>query len=56
MAERKCAFWTLTLEYFQKDIKKPEDNLVVLVHWLLLHNKFSVLGPGKEVKILLTLI
>lgn len=42
-------FWQLTYDYFKKDVQKPEDDLIVLVHWLLLKNGFQVLGPGSEV-------
>lgn len=48
MAEKNLGFWLLTFDYFKKDIKKPEDNVIVLVHWLLLKNNFQVLGPGIE--------
>lgn len=51
MAENSSKFWLLTFEYFKKDVKKPEDNLLILVHWLLLKNDFQVLGPGNKVKI-----
>ncbi|XP_022175149.1 proteasome inhibitor PI31 subunit [Myzus persicae] len=44
MAENSSKFWFLTFEYFKKDVNKPEDNLVILVHWLLLRNNFQVLG------------
>lgn len=50
MAENISALWLLTLDYFKKDVKKTEDNLIILVHWLLLKNNFQVLGPGNEVK------
>lgn len=50
MAENNFVFWTMTLNYFKDEIKKSEDYLVVLVHWLLLKNRFQVLGPGHEVK------
>lgn len=49
MAEKKLKFWLLTYDYFKKDFKKPEDSVIVLVHWLLLENDFQVLGPGNEV-------
>lgn len=39
-------FWMLAFEFFKKDVKKPEDNLIILVHWLLLKNDFQVLGLG----------
>jgi len=51
MAKNSSEFWLLTLEYFKKDIKKPEDNLIILLHWLLLKNNFQVLEPGNEVTI-----
>lgn len=49
MSEFSSKFWSLTFDCFKKDVKKPEDNLVILVHWLLLDNNFKVLGPGNEV-------
>jgi len=48
MVEYNSAFWSLTFDYFKKDINKSEDNLIVLVHWLLLKNNFQTLGPGNE--------
>lgn len=42
-------FWLLTYDHFKKDVNKPEDNLIILVHWLLLKNDFQMLGPGNEV-------
>ncbi|XP_050424857.1 proteasome inhibitor PI31 subunit-like isoform X2 [Adelges cooleyi] len=48
MAEVNTRFWSLVTNYFKKDFKKPEDNLTVLVHWLLLQNDFQVLNPGNE--------
>lgn len=51
MTENSSKFWLLTFEYFKKDVKKPEDNLIILVHWLLLKNNFQVLGLGNESKI-----
>lgn len=51
MAENISVLWSLTLDYFKDDIKKDEDNLIILVHWLLLKNNFQVLGPGNEVKL-----
>jgi len=44
-------FWMLAFEFFKKDVKKPEDNLIILVHWLLLKNDFQVLGLGCKVTI-----
>lgn len=52
MNEVNIKFWLLTFDYFKKDIKKSEDNLIVLLHWLLLQNDFQVLGPGNEVNFL----
>lgn len=49
MTEINSRFWLLTFDYFKKDVKKPEDNLMILVHWLLLNNDFQGLGPGNEV-------
>lgn len=46
-------FWLLTYNHFKEDVNKPEDSLIVLVHWLLLKNDFQVLGPGNEVNHLL---
>jgi len=51
MTENSSTFWFLTFEYFKKDVMKPEDNLVILVHWLLLKNNFQVLGLDNEVNI-----
>ncbi|XP_025200140.1 proteasome inhibitor PI31 subunit [Melanaphis sacchari] len=51
MAEYGYNFWMLTFDFFKKDIKKPEDNLIILVHWLLLKNDFQVLGLGSETTI-----
>lgn len=51
MAENSSKFWFLTFEYFKKDVNKPEDNLVILVHWLLLRNNFQVLELDNEVTI-----
>jgi len=55
MAENSSKFWLLTFEYFKKDVIKPEDNLVILVHWLLLKNNFQVLGLDNEVTIYLSM-
>ena len=41
----------LVFEFFKKDIQKPEDNLMILVHWLLLKNGFQILELGCEVTI-----
>lgn len=54
MSETHSKFWLLTFDCFKKDVKKPEDNLIILVHWLLLNNGFKVLGSGNEVKFLLS--
>ncbi|XP_015372621.1 PREDICTED: proteasome inhibitor PI31 subunit [Diuraphis noxia] len=51
MAENSSKFWFLTFEYFKKDVNKPEDNLVILVHWLLLRNNFQVLKLDNEDKV-----
>jgi len=51
MVENSSKFWFLTFEYFKKDVNKPEDNLVILVHWLLLRNNFQVLELDNEVTI-----
>ncbi|NP_001280346.1 Proteasome inhibitor PI31 subunit-like [Acyrthosiphon pisum] len=55
MAENSSKFWFLTYEYFKKDVIKPEDNLVILVHWLLLRNNFQVLGLDNEGKAIIEL-
>jgi hypothetical protein len=44
-------FWLLTYDYFKKDVNKPEDSSIILVHWLLLKNDFQLLGQGNEVNI-----
>ncbi|XP_025416285.1 proteasome inhibitor PI31 subunit isoform X2 [Sipha flava] len=41
-------FWLLTYDYFKKDVNKPEDSSIILVHWLLLKNDFQLLGQGNE--------
>ncbi|XP_050444052.1 proteasome inhibitor PI31 subunit-like [Adelges cooleyi] len=48
MAEVNTRFLSLVTNCFQKDITKPEDDLTVLVHWLLLQNNFQVLHFGNE--------
>ncbi|XP_050527774.1 proteasome inhibitor PI31 subunit [Daktulosphaira vitifoliae] len=48
MAEGNTKFWILVLKMFQKDVNKCEDNVIILVHWLLLLNDFQVLKPGNE--------
>jgi len=52
MANNNLKFWLLTYDSFKKDIKKLDDNVIILVHWLLLKNDFQVLGPGSEVRLI----
>ncbi|XP_026805847.1 proteasome inhibitor PI31 subunit [Rhopalosiphum maidis] len=49
MSEYSSNFWMLVFEFFKKDVQKPEDNLMILVHWLLLKNGFQILELGCEV-------
>lgn len=50
MSENNPKFWTLTYDMFKKDVKKLEDNLIILVHWVLLKNDFQMLGHTNKVK------
>lgn len=50
MSEKYPKFWSLTFDMFKKDVKKIEDNLIILVHWVLLKNDFQMLGLGNQVK------
>lgn len=56
MAEYNFSYLSLMFDYIKNDIKKNEDGLVVLLHWLLLKNRFQVLGPGNEVKLFNTFL
>ncbi|VVC44255.1 PI31 proteasome regulator, N-terminal [Cinara cedri] len=48
MTENYPKFWSLTFDMFKKDVKKVEDNLIILVHWVMLKNDFQMLGLKNE--------
>lgn len=56
MSENYPKFWTLTYDMFKNDVKKLEDNLIILVHWVLLKNDFQMLGHTNKVKCIVIII